>query len=243
MKNKIQSIPYKFYNKTNEAKDEHELILSGYIGRSSWWYEAISADSIRNALKDVTASTIRIKLNSGGGDADQGVEIYNYLKDLDKHVIVEVTSLAGSAASVAAMGADEIIMRTGSRMMIHEASTLAYGNKQDIQKTLNALEAYDESIISIYQQRTGKSREEIAKLLEAETWFTAEQAVREGFADKVETEQQEGNTQNIITDKQMQQIINAVTNNLIQAQSNEPKEPFQNSSIGKGSFNLLKKWR
>lgn len=230
MKNKIQYIPYKFYNKTNKTKDEHEMVLSGYIGRSSWWFEAISADSVRNALKDVQASTIRIKLNSGGGDADEGIEIYNYLKDLDKHVIVEVTSLAASAASIVAMGADEIIMRTGSRMMIHEASTLAWGNKHDIQKTLNALEAYDESIISIYQQRTGKSREEIAKLLEAETWFTAEQAVKEGFADGVEFTSQEDETQNIITDEQMQQIINAVTNNLKQDHT-QSKEPTPNAKV------------
>jgi len=224
VKNQIQSIPYKFYNKTNETKDEHEMVLSGYIGRSSWWYEAISADSVRNALKDVQASTIRIKLNSGGGDADQGIEIYNYLKDLDKHVIVEVTSLAASAASIVAMGADEIVMRTGSRMMIHEASTVAWGNKHDIQKTLNALEAYDESIISIYQQRTGKSREEIKKLLEAETWFTAEQAVKEGFADRVEFASQEDEVRTIITDEQMQQIIDAVTNRL-QQNNNQPNEP------------------
>lgn len=236
MKNNIQSIPYQFYNKANESKDEHELVLSGYIGKSSWWYEAISAESIRNALKDVKASTIRIKLNSGGGDADQGIEIYNYLKDLDKYVIAEVTSLAASAASVAAMGADEIIMRTGSRMMIHEASTLAYGNKQDIQKTLNALEAYDESIISIYQQRTGKSREEITKLLQAETWLTAEQAVEESFADKVEFDPQKEETQNTITDEQMQQIINAVTSNLKQNTNpvNEPAPPAQVQTKRKG---------
>jgi ATP-dependent Clp protease protease subunit len=225
----IQTIPYKFSNNTNETSDEHEMVLSGYIGQSSWWYEAISADTVRNALKDVTASTVRIKLNSGGGDADQGIEIYNYLKDLDKKVIVEVTSLAASAASIIAMSADEIIMKTGSRMMIHEASTMAYGNKQDIQKTLNALEAYDESIISIYQQKTGKSQDEISSLLEAETWFTAEQAVENGFADKVEFEQPPAEPQNVITEEQIQNIITTIINNLKQNtnKSNEPTVPAQ----------------
>lgn len=230
MNNAIQTIPYKFYNKVDESKDEHEMVLSGFIGRSSWWYEAISADSIRNALKEVKASNIRIKLNSGGGDADQGIEIYNFLKDLDKHVVIEVTSLAASAASIIAMGADEIIMRTGSRMMIHEASTYAYGTKQDIQKTLNALESYDDSIISIYQQRTGKTREEIKKLLEAETWMTADQAVEKGFADKVEFEQEEYK-QESVTDEQLQEIINAVTNNLKQLNNNDSNEPNPPSSV------------
>jgi len=221
MENKIQSIPYEFFNKTDETKDEHEMVISGAIGKGGWFYSATSAEDVRNALKGVKASTVRIKLNSGGGDADQGIEIYNFLKDLDKHVIVEVTSLAASAASIIAMGANEVIMRTGSRMMIHEAATLAWGTKQEIRKTLNALETYDESIISIYQEKTGKSREEIAKLIEAETWMTAEQAVEKGFADKVEFE----STHNNITDEQMKQIVDAVTNYLQQNnQSNEPKQ-------------------
>lgn len=236
MKNKIQSIPYKFYNTTNENNDEHEMIISGAIGKSGWFFTATSAEDVRNALKDVSASTVRIKLNSGGGDADQGVEIYNYLKDLDKHVVVEVTSLAASAASIIAMGADEIVMRTGSRMMIHEASTFTWGTKQDIQKTLNALESYDESIISIYQQKTGKSRDEISTLIESETWMTAEQAVKEGFADKVESVKQQENPQSGITEEQIQNIINAVTNNLKEniEPPNEPTPPVLTQSKRKG---------
>lgn len=221
MTKKIQAIPYKFLNQTNG--EEHEMIISGAIGKSGWFYTATSAEDVRNALAEITAPTVRIKLNSGGGDADQGIEIYNYLKDLDKHIVVEVTSLAASAASIIAMGADEVIMRTGSRMMIHEAATFAYGTKQDIKKTLNALETYDESIISIYQQKTGNSREEIAKLIEDETWMTAEQAVKDGFADKVEYEQKE--VSEGITDKQLQEIINAVTNNIKQ-NNNQNNEPF-----------------
>lgn len=230
MTKKIQAIPYKFLNQTNG--EEHEMIISGVIGKSGWFYTATSAEDVRNALAEITASTVRIKLNSGGGDADQGVEIYNYLKDLDKHIVVEVTSLAASAASIIAMGADEVIMRTGSRMMIHEAATLAYGTKQDIKKTLNALETYDESIISIYQQKTEKSREEIAKLIEAETWMTAEQAVKDGFADKVEYEPNEDSKEGI-TNEQLQEIINTVTNNLKQNinQSNEPVSTSSTATV------------
>ncbi|WP_394512620.1 head maturation protease, ClpP-related [Priestia aryabhattai] len=238
MKDKIKSIPHKFVNQTNG--EEHEMVIAGAIGQSGWFFTATSAEDVRNALQDVTASTVRIKLNSGGGDADHGIEIYNYLKDLDKHVIVEVTSLAASAASVIAMGADEVIMRTGSRMMIHEAATFAYGTKQDIKKTLNALETYDESIVSIYQEKTGKTRDEIAELVENETWMTAEEAVEKGFADKLESKKQE-DSQEGITDEQLQQIINtvttSVTNQLKQSNnnpSNEPKQPVHTQVKRKG---------
>ncbi|MGG3383074.1 head maturation protease, ClpP-related [Heyndrickxia faecalis] len=229
MKNKIQSIPYKFLNQTDG--EEHEMVISGAIGKSGWFYKATSAEDVRNALQDVTASTIRIKLNSGGGDTDQGVEIYNYLKDLDKYVIVEVTSLAASAASIIAMGADKVIMRIGSRMMVHEAATLAYGTKQEIKKTLNALETYDESIISIYQVKTGKTRDEIVKLIEAETWMTAEQAVSEGFADEIEQSSAVDDSPEGVSEDQLQEIINAVTNNLKQQVQIQPNEPEPSASV------------
>ncbi|MDQ7860599.1 Clp protease ClpP [Peribacillus frigoritolerans] len=154
------------------------MTISGAIGQGGWFYDATSANDVRRALDGVTASTIRIKLNSGGGDAFDGIEIYNYLKDHSAHVIVEVTALAASAASIIAMGADEIIMRTGSNLMIHEAATFGYGTKKRYsKKTMNALETIDESIVSIYKQRTGLSSEEIRNMIEAETWLTAEEAL------------------------------------------------------------------
>lgn len=181
MKKKIKNnIPFEFANKTNA--DEHVMTISGAIGQGGWFYDATSAEDVRNALEGVKASTIRIKLNSGGGDAFDGIEIMNYLKDLDAYVIVEVTALAASAASILAMGADEIIMRNGATMMIHEASTFAYGTKSEIQKTMNALEAIDQSLVDIYANKTGLPHDEINEMLKAETWLTGPEAVEKGFA-------------------------------------------------------------
>ncbi|HFL7002692.1 TPA: head maturation protease, ClpP-related [Staphylococcus aureus] len=180
-----------FFNHTNESKDEHILVISGAIGESNYFYDATSAKDVRNALKNVEAKTIRIKLNSPGGDAFQGLEIYNYIKDLDAHVIVEVTALAASAGSIIAMGADEIIMRTGSTMMIHNASTFCYGDKEEMQTTYDRLEKIDSSIVDVYVSRTGLSKEEVKELLDNETWFTASEAVKKGFANSYETKEKD----------------------------------------------------
>lgn len=180
-----------FFNQTNESKDEHILVISGAIGESNYFYDATSAKDVRNALKNVEAKTIRIKLNSPGGDAFQGLEIYNYIKDLDAHVIVEVTALAASAGSIIAMGADEIIMRTGSTMMIHNASTFCYGDKEEMQTTYDRLEKIDSSIVDVYVSRTGLSKEEVKELLDNETWFTASEAVKKGFANSYETKEKD----------------------------------------------------
>ena len=169
---------------SNEVTDKgYVLTLSGRVSKNYWEDDDnMCVETIDNELKDVEGD-ITIRLNSGGGDVFEGIEIYNYLKSLDNKVIIEVTALAASAASIIAMAGDEIKMSTGSTMMVHEASTLAWGNKADIQKVLNSLEAIDDSINSIYAERTGADKEVVAGWIENETWFTADEAIEVGLAD------------------------------------------------------------
>ena len=176
-------LEYVGFNFKNEIHDDTQVVtLSGTIGSSDWWdKDVITADMINDLLVE-SESPLVIRLNSPGGDVFAGIEIYNALKNSKRHVTVEVTALAASAASIIAMGADNLIMMIGSNLMIHEASTFVWGNKKEIQKVLNALESIDQSIIDIYRERTGKSEEELKELLAKETWFTAAQAVEHGFA-------------------------------------------------------------
>lgn len=212
MKKKIENnIPFKFSNEKTD--DVHTLVISGAIGEGGWYYEATSANDVREALEKTTAKKVVIKLNSGGGDAMAGIEIKNYLESLDKHVTVEVTALAASAASIIAMGADEVIMLEGSTMMIHQASTMTYGTKTDIQKTMNALEAIDDSLADIYVNKTGLSKEEISDMLKAETWLTAAQAVEKGFATSVKKE--------VKQDEEIENLTKAL--NQLQNELNEMK--------------------
>jgi ATP-dependent Clp protease, protease subunit len=230
MKQRLKNnIPYRFVNEA--TPDEHILTISGAIGQSGWFYDATSAEDVRNALSKVKASTIRIKLSSGGGDAFEGIEIYNYLKDLKAHIVVEVTAIAASAASIIAMGADEVIMRTGSTMMIHEASTFAYGTKADIQKTMNALEAIDQSIVDIYTQRTGLSSEEIENMIAAETWLTADEALEKGFATSIETIEEEPKPSTTELDEK---IINSIVDMVTaKFENKKPKEESTQVELSK----------
>jgi ATP-dependent protease ClpP protease subunit len=182
------------YQFKNEVQgDKHVLTLSGVVAKPDWIdrmldIETINAQDIAEALDDVDMDVL-IRLNSGGGDAFEGIEIYNYLKNHPSHITIEVTALAASAASIIAESGDEVIMDTGSSMMIHEASTIAWGNKNEIRKTLNALETIDDSIVDIYMERTGLSKEELDELLSNETWMTADEAVQKGFADRKSSRQ------------------------------------------------------
>lgn len=180
MTNKIPEVVPNFKNEIKN--DTHILTLNGVVA-SDEFDNTISFKRIENALNS-TDKDIVIKLASGGGDAFEGINIYNYLKALKNHVTVEITSLAASAASIIAMGADEIIMHTGANMMIHEAALMAFGNKSQLQKALNAVESADKSIVEIYHERTGLDKQKIISMMAEETWMTADEAIEHKFADK-----------------------------------------------------------
>ncbi|MGH0950865.1 head maturation protease, ClpP-related [Bacillus mycoides] len=168
-----------------EAKaDSLDITIYGDIGES-WWSESTSAVDIEKTLKATSANVIHINLNSPGGDVFDGIAIYNQLKNHPANVIIHVDGLAASAASIIAMAADELIMNTGSMLMIHEASTWTWGTKLDIRKTLNALEGIDKSLADIYMTRYQGERSEMETMIANETWFTANEAVEIGLAHQV----------------------------------------------------------
>lgn len=199
---------------TNEATEKGTILtLSGSV-RKSYFDEdenLINMENIKRHLDDVKGH-VTIRLNSGGGDVFEGIEIYNYLKDLDNHVTIEVTALAASAASIIAMAGDEVVMNIGASMMIHEASTFAWGTKTDIKKTLNALETIDDSIASIYQAKTDKELSVVEEWVTEETWFTADEAVEAGLADKKKKEEPTATASVQIDTEKIAEIVRAQIN-------------------------------
>lgn len=164
------------------------LILDGPISSETWWGDEVTPQLFRDELKKITSNKLTVQINSPGGDVWAGVSIYDALKDLDAEVIVKVSGLAASIASVIAMAGDKIIMTPGSTMMIHRASMIAIGNTDDMQKAIEMLETVEEGIENIYVDRTGQTKEAVKDMMEAETWMSAEKAVELGFADEVLTQ-------------------------------------------------------
>lgn len=153
------------------------------------WFgmEAVSAKSISNALPD-DGSDIVLEVNSNGGLVTVGSDIYTMLKQYPGNVTAEVTGMAASAASVAIMGADKVVISPTAQMMIHKA-LLGYvsGNSDDLDKASNALKASDQGIVNAYVAKTGKSEDEIMELMRNETYMSAQKAVELGFADEIMT--------------------------------------------------------
>lgn len=168
-----------------ESKNEKEMTLYvyGYIGG---WEN--SARRILEQLKESKAETIHVHINSGGGSAFDGVAICNLLKNHKAKIVAYVDGWAASAASIIAMGADEIIMPSNTMMMIHEASTFAYGNADWFDKVAGDLRKVTKAVSASYKNRFVGTDEELAKMLKKEEWLTAEEALALGFADKITDE-------------------------------------------------------
>lgn len=158
-----------------------ELMLYGPVG-GSWWDDGgFTATEVLQALAEMEGD-ITVRLNSGGGIAWDGIAIYNALHARASKVTVVIDGVAASAASVIAMGGDDIVMRTGALMMIHDASTITWGTAEDHEKSAALLGKLDGQLAAVYAARTGLDLSEISGLMDAETWMDGAEAVEKGFA-------------------------------------------------------------
>lgn len=170
----------------NWVKNEtgRALYLDGYIAQESWFEDDITPKQFKAELTSGDGD-IEVWLNSPGGDVFAASQIYTMLKEYSGRVVVKIDGIAASAASVIAMAGDEIYMSPVAMMMIHNPSTVVFGEAADLQSGIDMLNEVKESIINAYEQRTGLSRAKISHMMDAETWFNAKKAVELGFADKV----------------------------------------------------------
>lgn len=166
--------------------DSVELRVYGPIG-GGLFCEGVSAADFARALEaSPGAKTIRIRLNSPGGSAYDGMAIRSMLVGHPAHKTCEVEGLAASAGSIVAMGCDVIRMHTGSAMMVHEAAAIlrVASNANDLRKVLSGLETLNDGLASVYAERTGLSKAKVLRMMSDETWLTPEQAVEKKFADE-----------------------------------------------------------
>lgn len=128
---------------------------------------------------------ITIWINSPGGDCVAASQIYSMLMDYPGDVTVKIDGIAASAASVIAMAGTKVLMSPTALMMIHNPSTTAFGDHNDMQRAIELLEEVKQSIINAYEIKTGQSRAVLSHLMENETWMNAKKAVELGFADGI----------------------------------------------------------
>lgn len=151
------------------------------------------------------SSLINIRINSAGGSVFDAVAIYNYLLDMSCEIHVYIDGLAASAASLIAMAGDKIFMPKNALIMIHNPSSFIDGNAEDLKNAAETLDKVRNGMLEIYMAKTGMERGELIKMLDAETWLDADEALKLGFCDEVIDAVQ---IQNCLIDKDRIKLLN-----------------------------------
>jgi ATP-dependent protease ClpP protease subunit len=173
---------YQIRNADGSSGDTAEILLYDEIG--GWW--GITAQDFVDELRAVTASKIRLRINSPGGDVFDGLAIYQALLSHPARVEVQVDGLAASAASFVAQAGDEVSIGTSAMIMIHDAWGVSIGDARDMRETADLLDKISDSIAAVYAQRAGNGDTQAwRERMLAETWYTGAEAIDAGLADTV----------------------------------------------------------
>ena len=178
---------------------------------------------VKDFIKEANGEPIEVKIGTCyGGDVYSASEIYTDLKDYEGGVKIKITGLAASAASHIAM-AGECEMSPTAQIMVHNVSTFADGDYHEMDKASNQLKQTNKSLASAYSLKSGMSEEEALKMMDEESWITADEALEKGLIDKVMFKEDLKMVASIGSPLLPQSVIDKVKNEIINKK--EPDEP------------------
>jgi len=164
--------------------------MSGVIG-----WDVIPSD-VREFLKDAAGDDIEVIVASPGGLVAQGLEIFNMIRNYPGHTTAILSGYAMSMASYIPLAADKIVAEDNAVFMIHNVHGGVFGDHNYILKYGRETEALSKLLASAYVRHTGKSVDEIAKMMDEETYFYGSEIVDEGFAAELLTTEDGGDQEN-----------------------------------------------
>lgn len=190
---------------TNRMRERAPVNLTNAADEATIYiYDVIDADygvgakdviGAINSLKD--AKVLNIRINSPGGDVFEGRAIMEAIKRFEGKTVAHIDALAASAATSIALAADEVVMSDGALFMVHNASGLCWGDKNDMRQTADLLEKVEVAIVNDYTTKTGMESTAIVDMMNAETWMTADEARANGFVDSIAKTGKAKNTWNL----------------------------------------------
>ncbi|WP_248615373.1 head maturation protease, ClpP-related [Leptotrichia trevisanii] len=161
-----------------------ELMLYGDIAES-FWGDTISAKEVTEYLADLDVENINVYINSNGGVVDTAIAINNALRRHKAKVTVNIDGIAASAATLITCAGDTVRMPKNALFMIHNPSTIAMGDSEEMRKQADVLEKYKNSITETYLQKVNIDKEKLSELMDSESWLSAEEALKYGFIDEI----------------------------------------------------------
>lgn len=164
-----------------KTSDVTDIYLKGIIHAEY----GVSAADLRNAFAEAAGADVALHVNSPGGDVFEGREMQAVIASYPGKITAIIEGVAASAATFVALSCAEVQMLKGSRFMIHNGMTIAFGNKANMKAAYDLLDGFDVELAAEYAAKTKGAPEQMAAWMDAETWFTSEAALDAGFVDKI----------------------------------------------------------
>lgn len=249
MTNQLKQQPN--YFKVENKVDSADVFIYEKIGESTNWFTGettgMSDMSFVNLLKDVKGKPLNVHINCIGGDVFQGIAIHNALKQHDAVVNVYIDGIAASIASVIACAGENVYLANGGSIMVHDVSAgfMVSGTSDEIKKTYaNAManiENAKESILNIYQEKTGKDRDYLKSLMTSDNYFRGEDAVNLGIATQLITGRPDNKLKmsltNMLQEYPQNEQIQAVMNRLFSAPDLPTHDPKKTTASNQPILN------
>lgn len=181
----------KYISFSDKAKnDSGEMYIYGDIVDEKWFEEDVTPKTIRDALSEIGAvKNLDIHINSYGGSCVAGNAIIsildNYRKKNGTSLNVYIEGIAASMGSGIASVGDKVYMADNSLFMLHKPLCMAYGNADDLEKTIHVLEKTEDALVQNYMRRFNGTEDELRQMLSDETWLSANEAKEYGFVDEI----------------------------------------------------------
>lgn len=145
---------------------------------------SITSDQFLDTVKNMRGD-INVWINSKGGELGYSLSIYNALMEHEGKVTTIVEGYAYSCASWIMLAGSERQITSGGIVMTHNPIINAVVNSEtSFDKVMPQWRASRDSIANIISDRTGKPKEEVYNLMDAQTFMTADEAIKQGFCTK-----------------------------------------------------------
>lgn len=137
--------------------------------------------------KGFKGKKVRAIVNGYGGSVLDAVAIHNFLKGHPADVETHIPAFAISAHTLIAAAGDHVSMAENGFYMIHNPWSYAVGESAELQHEADILDKMKAEMVDIYYARTKRKmgKKEIARMMDDETWMTAQEALAMGFVDEL----------------------------------------------------------
>ncbi|MCV4287013.1 ATP-dependent Clp protease proteolytic subunit [Pseudomonas capsici] len=160
------------------------ITVYGVIGED-WYGEGVTLKRIDAALRSIGERDVTVYINSPGGDMFEGIAIYNCLKQHSHKVTTKVLGMAASAASIIYLAGSDRQVASSAFLMIHNCWTFLAGNRHYLRDVASDMEEFDAAMADLYAETSGQTSEDMAELMDDETYIRGKRAVELGLATSV----------------------------------------------------------